>query len=225
MTVAMKDLALLIKYSFTKQRMSPRSIGHCYHRSISYCFSSQKNLCSVFQLCKEKFQINPPVFSTWKCYEKRWRTMTPCIMMGYPMLEIFGSASPEVITTFYVPRKAPQHLYVMCIFCFQAVFSILEQLVGICQWSGQIWRRNCPHCYLCVSEWYYKEIIQIVGLQEIIHRDIVINVAPILLLVFLLVLNRICHQLHRETTKGKNSQKFVLCGHICYASVLRWGGT
>ena len=37
--------------------------------------------------------------------------MTPCNMMGYPMLEIFGSASPEVITTFYIPRKAPQHLY------------------------------------------------------------------------------------------------------------------
>jgi hypothetical protein len=33
-------------------------------------------------------------------------------MMGYPMLEIFGSASPEVITTFYVPRKAPQDLYI-----------------------------------------------------------------------------------------------------------------
>ncbi len=64
-------------------------------------------------------------------------------------------------------------------FCFQAVFSILEQLVGFC-------RRNCPCCYLCVSEWYYKEIIQIVGLQEIVHRNIVINVAPILLLVYVL---------------------------------------
>jgi hypothetical protein len=95
--------------------------------------------------------------------------MTPCNMMGYPMLVIFGSAPPEVITTFYVPRKAPQHLYVTCIFV--------------------------------------KEIIQIVGLQEIVHRNIVINVAPILLLVFLLVQNHICYQLHRETTKGKNSQK------------------
>jgi hypothetical protein len=51
--------------------------------------------------------------------------------------------------------------------------------------------------------------MQIVSLQEIVHPNIVINVAPILLLVFLLVLNCICHQLHRETTKGKNSQKFV----------------
>ncbi len=93
-----------------KQRMCPRSIGHCYNRSISYCFSPQIVLCSVFQLCKERFQIDPPVFSTLQCYEKRWRTMTPCNMMGYPMLEIFGSASPEVITTFYILRKAPQHL-------------------------------------------------------------------------------------------------------------------
>jgi hypothetical protein len=59
--------------------------------------------------------------------------MTPCNMMAYPMLEIFGSASPEVITTFYIPRKASQHLYIMRIFCFQAVFSILEQLVGFYQ--------------------------------------------------------------------------------------------
>ncbi len=80
---------------------------------------------------------------------------------------------------------------------------------------------NCPRCYLCVSEWYYKEIIQIVGLQEIVRRNIVINVAPILLLVFLLVLNHICHQLHRETTKGKNSQNNVLCGRIRYVGVLR----
>jgi hypothetical protein len=27
--------------------------------------------------------------------------MTPCNMMHYPMLEIFGSASPVVITVFY----------------------------------------------------------------------------------------------------------------------------
>ncbi len=59
--------------------------------------------------------------------------MTPCNMMGYPMLEIFGSASPEVITTFYVPRKALQQLYVMCIFVFKLFFLILEQLVGFCQ--------------------------------------------------------------------------------------------
>ncbi len=52
--------------------------------------------------------------------------MTPCNMMSYPMLEIFGSASPEVITTFYVPRKAPQHLYVMCIFLFKLLFQFLK---------------------------------------------------------------------------------------------------
>ncbi len=153
---------------------------------------------------QETFQINSPVISTWQCYEKRWRTMTPCNMMGYPMLEIFGSASPEVITTFYIPRKASRHLYITCIFVFKLFFSILEQLVGFHQWSGQIWRRNFPCCYLCVSGWYYTEIIQIVSLQEIVHSNIVINVTPILLLVFLLVLNCICHQLHRETTKGKN---------------------
>jgi hypothetical protein len=49
------------------------------------------------------------------------------------MLEIFGSASPEVITTFYIPRKAPQHLYITCIFVSKLFFSILEQLVGFCQ--------------------------------------------------------------------------------------------
>ncbi len=65
--------------------------------------------------------------------------------------------------------------------------------------------------------WYYKEIIQKVGLQETVRHNIVTNVAPILLLVFLLVLNRICHQLHRETAKDMNSQKFVLCGRIRYA--------
>ncbi len=52
--------------------------------------------------------------------------MTPCNMMGYPMLEIFGSSSPEVITTFYVPRKAPQHLYVMSIFVFKLFFQFLN---------------------------------------------------------------------------------------------------
>ncbi len=52
--------------------------------------------------------------------------MTPCIMMGYPMLEIFCSAPPEVITTFYVPRKVPQHLYVPCIFLFKLFFHFLN---------------------------------------------------------------------------------------------------
>ncbi len=52
--------------------------------------------------------------------------MTPCNMMGYPMLEIFGSASPEVITTFYVPGKAPQHLYIMCISDFNLFFQCLN---------------------------------------------------------------------------------------------------
>jgi hypothetical protein len=49
--------------------------------------------------------------------------MTPCNMMGYPMLEIFGSASPEVITTFYIPRKASQNLYITCIFVFKLFFQ------------------------------------------------------------------------------------------------------
>ncbi len=52
--------------------------------------------------------------------------MTPCNMMGYPMLEIFGSASPEVITTFYIPGKAPQHLYIMRIFVFKLFFQFLN---------------------------------------------------------------------------------------------------
>ena len=52
--------------------------------------------------------------------------MTPCNMMGYPMLEIFGSASLEVIITFYVPGKAPQHLYVTCIFVFKLFFQFLN---------------------------------------------------------------------------------------------------
>ena len=52
--------------------------------------------------------------------------MTPCNMMGDPMLEIFSSASPEIVITFYVPRKAPQHLYVMCIFVFKLFFHFLN---------------------------------------------------------------------------------------------------
>ncbi len=52
--------------------------------------------------------------------------MTPCNMMGYTMLEIFGSASPEVITTFYIPRKAPQDLYITCIFVFKLFFQFLH---------------------------------------------------------------------------------------------------
>ncbi len=52
--------------------------------------------------------------------------MTPCNMMGYSMLEIYGSASPEVITTFYIPRKAPQHLYITCIFVFKLFFQFLN---------------------------------------------------------------------------------------------------
>ncbi len=52
--------------------------------------------------------------------------MTCCNMMGYPMLEIFSSAPPEVITTFYVPRKAPWHLYVTCIFVFKPFFQFLN---------------------------------------------------------------------------------------------------
>ncbi len=52
--------------------------------------------------------------------------MTPCNMMGYPMLEIIGSAYPEVITTCYVPRKAPQHLYITCIFVFKLLFQFLN---------------------------------------------------------------------------------------------------
>ncbi len=65
-------------------------------------------------------------------------------MMGYPMLEIFGSAPSEVITTFHVPRKAPQHLYVTCIFSFQAVFSILEQLVGFSPMKRSDLKKKLP---------------------------------------------------------------------------------
>ncbi len=89
-------------------------------------------------------------------------------------------------------------------FFAEAVFSILKQLVGFYQWRDQIWRRNCPHCYLCAYGWYYTEIIQIVSLQEIFHRNITMNVAPILLLVFPLILGQIYHQFHREITNGKN---------------------
>ncbi len=42
------------------------------------------------------------------------------------MLEIFGSASPEVITTFYIPRKAPRHLYITCIFVFKLCIQFLN---------------------------------------------------------------------------------------------------
>ncbi len=52
--------------------------------------------------------------------------MTPRNMMGYPMLEIFGSASPEVITTFYIPRKVSQHLYITCIFVFKLFLQFLN---------------------------------------------------------------------------------------------------
>ena len=52
--------------------------------------------------------------------------MTSCNMMGDPMLEIFSSASPEVVTPFYVPRKVPQHLYVPCIFLFKLFFQFLN---------------------------------------------------------------------------------------------------
>ncbi len=52
--------------------------------------------------------------------------MTPCNMMGYPMLEIFGSASPEDITIFYIPKEAPQHLYKMRIFVFKLFFQFLN---------------------------------------------------------------------------------------------------
>ncbi len=46
--------------------------------------------------------------------------------MGDPMLEIFSSASPEVVTTFYVSRKVPQHLYIPCIFLFKLFFQFLN---------------------------------------------------------------------------------------------------
>ncbi len=52
--------------------------------------------------------------------------MTPCNMMGYPMQKIFGSASPEVITTFYIPRKASQHVYITCIFVLKQFFLFLN---------------------------------------------------------------------------------------------------
>ncbi len=52
--------------------------------------------------------------------------MTLCNMMGYTMLEIFGSASPEVITTFYILRKASQHLYIMPIVVFKLFFQFVN---------------------------------------------------------------------------------------------------
>ncbi len=58
------------------------------------------------------------------------------------------------------------------------------------------------------------------GLQEIVCRNIAINVAPIILLVFVLVLNCICHQLRQETTKGKN-HKNVFCVVVFAMSVHR----
>ena len=146
--------------------------------------------------------------------------MTPCNMMGYPMLEIFSSAPPEVITTFYIPRKAPQHLYVTCIFLFKLFFQFLNSW-WVFSNEAVRFEEEIALAVICVSLNGNKEIIQIVGLQEIVRHNIVTNVSPILLLVFLLVLNRICHQFHQETAKGMNSQKFVLCGCICYVSVLR----
>ncbi len=46
--------------------------------------------------------------------------------MGHPTVAIFGSASSEVITTFYIPRKAPQHLNITCIFVFKLFFQFLN---------------------------------------------------------------------------------------------------
>ncbi len=109
-----------------KQRMSSRSIGHSYHRSTSNCFSPWIFLCRIFQLRKKTSQINPPVFSTWQCYKKCGGGMTPCNMMHYPMLEIFGSASPVVITAFYIPWEAPEHLYITCIFVLKLFFQFLN---------------------------------------------------------------------------------------------------
>ncbi len=65
-----KRFCSLHKVLVHKQRMSSRSIGHSYHRSTSNCFSPWIVLCRIFQLHKKMSQINPPVFSTWQCYEK-----------------------------------------------------------------------------------------------------------------------------------------------------------
>jgi hypothetical protein len=53
-------------------------------------------------------------------------------MMHYPMLEIFGSASPVVITAFFSLRSSLASVYNVYFFV-EAVFSILEQLVGFYQ--------------------------------------------------------------------------------------------
>jgi hypothetical protein len=51
--------------------------------------------------------------------------MTPCNMMSYPMLEIFGSAFPEVITTFIFLEKLLS-ICITCIFVFKLLFQFLN---------------------------------------------------------------------------------------------------
>jgi hypothetical protein len=56
---------------------------------------------------------------------------------------------------------------------------------------------------ICVSEWYYTEIIQKVSLQEIVRCNIALNVAPILLLVLPLILDRTPPPPSAGTTKSQ----------------------
>ncbi len=49
-----------------------------------------------------------------------------CNMMSDPVFEIFGFASPKVITLSYISCKVPQHAYIFCIFVFQLSFQLLH---------------------------------------------------------------------------------------------------
>jgi hypothetical protein len=100
MTVAMKGLALLVKYSFTNKGCLQEALDTAII-DPSLIASACEKFCEVSSNCARRHFRSIHQFSAHeKCYEKRRRTMTPCNMMDYPMLEIFGSASPEVITTF-----------------------------------------------------------------------------------------------------------------------------
>ena len=91
----------------------------------------------------------------------------------------------------------------MCIFLLKLLFQFLNSWWGSTNEAIRF-EEEIALTVICVSGWYYTEIIQIVSLQEIFHPNIAINVALILLLVFPLVLGCIHHQFHREITKGKN---------------------
>ncbi len=47
-------------------------------------------------------------------------------MMSDPVFQIFGFASPKVITPSYVSCKVPQHAYIFFIFVFQLSFQLFH---------------------------------------------------------------------------------------------------